>query len=63
MYNPSLGIFSDAVGTSHTALHATIFPLWLAPDTMNFDAVSDEGHNLAQSTLSFLRLKGMKCSV
>ena len=49
------GIFVDSLGTSHTALHATVFPLWLVPDSLV--------DNAEQSVIPFLRSKGMACSV
>eukprot|EP00750_Incisomonas_marina_P028341 INCI666.2.p1 GENE.INCI666.2~~INCI666.2.p1 ORF type:complete len:697 (-),score=109.35 INCI666.2:60-2150(-) len=55
------GVFVDALGSNHTALHATVFPLWLTPEIMDLGGVNASG--TATKTLRFLREKGMACSV
>jgi len=56
----SSDVFVDSLGTSHTALHATIFPLWLMPKSIISEhmALGSE-----QAIVDFLRSKGMRCSV
>ena len=52
LYNASTGTFADGIGTAHTSLHATLFPMMAG-------AVND---SMGAAVVRQLRARGMRCS-